>query len=157
LALIRQLDLPARTLQTAIWVTDAVWEEVAGDPAWRGARDIIEAERQGLLHRTEAGGPETFPGLDPGESTVITAAAERGAWVIIDDVRARLRIERDPRLSTAIPTRFTLVSLMVAAQQYGLVPSVRALLDELRSKGYGIDQPVYNTALRLTDEDDLPG
>lgn len=153
LALIARLDL-LRTLEQPVWVTDAVWEEVAGEPGWPGAEAIIQAEAQGIITRIEAGDRKAYPQLGDGENTVLTAAAEVGAYVIVDDLKARAVIARDPHLRTAIYFSFTTTSLLVYAKRQGAVSMVKPLLDALIRQGYGIDPRAYQAALRLAGEGD---
>ncbi len=152
LALIGRLDLLG-TLAQPVWVTEAVWHEVAADHRWPGAQTIIDAEAAGTLTRVEAGNRTAYPQLGKGENSVLTAAAESGAYVVVDDLQARAAIARDPQLRTAIYLSYTTTSLLVDAKRRGFIPAVKPLLDALTQQNYGIDAAAYQTALRLTDED----
>jgi uncharacterized protein len=153
LALLERLDL-LQTLTRPVWVTEAVWEEVARDPDWPGAQAIIQAEAQGIIARVAAGDREAYPQLAAGENTVLTAAAETGSYVIVDDLDARAVIARDPFLRTAIYYSFTTTSLLVHAKRNRVIPAVKPLLDALMQQEFGIDPGAYQGALRLAGEDD---
>jgi predicted nucleic acid-binding protein len=153
LSLIRHIDL-SQTLGQPVWVTNAVWHEVADDPGWPGAPTIIEAEAQGTITRLEAGDRNAYPQLGEGENTVLTAAAESGSYVVLDDLQARTVATRDPYLRTAIYCSFTTTSLLLYAKRQRTVPAVKPLLDVLVQHGYGIEPTAYQTALRLADEED---
>lgn len=152
LALIRRLDLLGMLAQP-VWVTEAVWNEVTADRRWPGAQTIIDAEAAGTLIRVEAGNRTAYPQLGEGENSVLTAAAESGAHVVVDDLQARVVIARDPHLRTAIYSIYTTISLLVDAKRRRVIPTVKPLLDALTQQNYGIDATAYQTALRLTDED----
>jgi predicted nucleic acid-binding protein len=155
LALIGRLGL-LQTLAQPVWVTNAVWHEVAGDPGWPGAQAIMQAEAQGVLERVDAGNREAYVQLGEGENTVLTAAAEVGAYVVVDDLAARAVIAKDPYLRTAIYYSFTTTSLLLYAKRCGAISAVKPLLDALIQQNYGIDAKAYQSALRLAGEDD-PG
>lgn len=153
LALVRRLDL-LQILAQPVWVTDAVWDEVAGDLGWPGAEAIIQAEADRIITRIDAGDRNAYPQLGQGESTTLSAAAESGAYVVIDDLQARTVIARDPYLRTAIYYSFTTTSLLLHAKRRGVIPAIKPLLDALMQQNYGIDPKAYRSALRLAGEED---
>lgn len=152
LALIRRLDL-LQILAQPVWVTSAVWDEVAGDPNWPGAAAIMQAEADEIITRIEAGDRKAYPHLGEGESTVLSAAAASGAYVLVDDLQARTVIARDPYLRTAIYCSFTTTSLLLHAKRQGIIASIKTLLDALMQQNYGIDRTAYQSALRLAGEE----
>lgn len=153
LALIGHLDL-LQVLAQPVWVTNAVWDEVAGDPNWPGAEVVIQAEADGIVTRIDAGDRKAYPQLGQGESTVLSAAAASGAFVVVDDLQARTVIARDPYLRTAIYYSFTTTSLLLHAKRRGVIPVIKPLLDALMRQNYGIDPTAYESALRLAGEED---
>jgi hypothetical protein len=79
LARIHRLDL-FTLLPSPIYVTTRVWEEVVADPGKPGVPLVRAARDEGMLVVVEEGDPNAYPQIDPGESTVVTAAAAaRGA------------------------------------------------------------------------------
>jgi predicted nucleic acid-binding protein len=152
LALIGRLDL-LQALAQPVWRTNAVWDEVAGDPSWPGAQAIIQAEAGGIVTRIEAGNRKAYPQLGQGESTVLSAAAESGAYVVVDDLQARTVTARDPYLRTAIYYSFTTTSLLLHAKRRGIIPAIKPLLDALMQQNYGIGATAYQSALRLAGEE----
>lgn len=153
LALIGRIDL-LQVLAQPLYVTDAVWEEVARDASWPGADIIIQAEAEGMTTRVEAGSRDAYLQLNKGENTVLTAAAEVGGYVVVDDLRARAVIAKDPYLRTGIYFSFTTIALLLYAKRRGFVTAVKPLLDALIRQNYGIDYSAYQSALRLAQEDD---
>lgn len=150
-ALIGRLDLLA-VLGQPVLVTTAVWHEVAGDPSRPAAQAIIEAAARGIIKRIEAGNVRAYPQLGAGENSVLTAAAEAGAYVVVDDLQARRVIATDPYLRTSIYYSFTTLSLLLFARRRGIVPAIKPLLDALTLQNYGIDSVAYQTVLRLAGE-----
>src|SRR5437763_14445737 len=96
LGLLTLLPIPVR-------VTVQVWAEVTDDADNPGVIALRSARDDGLLAVVEEGDPTAFPQLDPGEATVLTAAAAVRAAVLVDERKARLLIDRDPTLRDAIP------------------------------------------------------
>lgn len=84
----------------------------------------------------------------------MSAAAASGAYVVVDDLRARTVIARDPYLRTAIYYSFTTTSLLLHAKRRGVIPAIKPLLDALMRQNYCIDPTAYQSAVRLADEED---
>ena len=86
-------------------------------------------------------------GLGPGESSVLTVAyLHDGAEVIIDDLAARRCAD-----ALSISVRGTL-GIVLAARQRGIVPSARAVLEDLIQGGMCLSRDVLNAALRRVGE-----
>jgi predicted nucleic acid-binding protein len=151
LARIDQLDL-LTLLPEPTRVTGWVWEEVAGDPDKPGVAALERARDAGLLVVVEEGDPEAFPQLDPGESTVLTAAAAARAAVVLDERKARALLELDPQLKRAIRQVTGIIGLILLAKRRGRIPAVRPLLDELRRQSFWIGQRFYDDILRQAGE-----
>ncbi|MDQ2741543.1 MAG: DUF3368 domain-containing protein [Chloroflexota bacterium] len=151
LARIERLDLLAM-FPLPIYVTRAVWREVADDPGRPGASSLIQAKIQGVLSVIDAGDEEAYGELDAGENSTLSAAAQLGAFVIIDERKARERILRDAALRTAIGAPLTTIGLVIRAKHQGLVPAVRPVLDELRRERFWISQADYEDALHIAGE-----
>lgn len=130
LARIERLDL-LRLLPTPICVTERVWQEVAGDPTKGGAPTLQRAHAEGLLVVIEAGDPLAFPQLDPGESSVLSAAAAARAAVLIDERKARALIDTGPGLRSAIQGATGIVGVILLARRRGHIAAVRPILDAL--------------------------
>ena len=85
--------------------------------------------------------------LGAGESSVLAyALAHPGTEAIVDDLAAR-------RCAAAlsIPVRGTL-GLVLLAQQRGVIPKARPVLEQLRQVGMYLSDPVMNRALALIGE-----
>lgn len=150
---IDRLDLLG-LLAVPIDLTTRVWEEVAGDPERPGAAAVFRARSAGLLVVVDEGDPNAFPRLDPGESTVLTAAAAARAGVIVDERRARALLKTDPRLSQRIPRAIGTVGLILLARRRGRIDKVQPLLDALIRQGFWIGPALYRDLLRLAGEGD---
>jgi predicted nucleic acid-binding protein len=94
LARIEQLNLLA-LLSSQIRVTRHVWTEVASSADLPGTPNVLEARNQGLLLVVGEGDPARYPTLDPGESSVLSAALAQRAYVVMDERKARRLIEKD--------------------------------------------------------------
>jgi predicted nucleic acid-binding protein len=154
LARIDRLDLLdlLSVLATPIHVTAVVWDEAVGDIAKPGVPALERARLARLLVVLDEGEPEAFPQLDPGESTVLTAAAAAGAVVLLDERKARALITADPGLRGRIPLTIGCVGLLLLAKRRRRIPAVRPLLDVLRQQGFWIGAEVYADAVRQARE-----
>jgi predicted nucleic acid-binding protein len=114
-----------------IKVTVRVWQEVAAVPTKPGGAAPQRAWEEGLVVVVEEGDPNAVPQVDPGASTVLTAAAAQRAAVIIDEHKARAVIDADPERSGAIREAIGIVGLILRAQCQGRISAVRPRLDDL--------------------------
>ncbi|MBI3910853.1 MAG: DUF3368 domain-containing protein [Armatimonadetes bacterium] len=151
LARIGRLDLLA-LLPTPVYVTEWVWAEVTGDPTKPGVTALEHARGEELLLVVDEGDPQAFPPLDPGESTVLSAAAATHAAVLIDERRARALVRTHPALRVAIRERAGVVGLVLFAKTRGHVSTARPLLDDLIRQGFRISRALYEDALRKAGE-----
>ncbi|MGO9454545.1 MAG: DUF3368 domain-containing protein [Candidatus Binataceae bacterium] len=71
--------------------------------------------------------------LQKGELEAIALAKERGAQLLIDDLRAR-RAARDQGIEV-----FGTLRILAEAKQRNLVQSVRPIMEEMQSNGYRFD------------------
>lgn len=86
-------------------------------------------------------------GLGPGESSVLAFAhANDGVEAIIDDLAARRCAD-----ALSIPVRGTL-GIALVARQRGIVPSARAVMDDLIQGGMYLSRDVLDAALRRVGE-----
>jgi predicted nucleic acid-binding protein len=126
-------------------------ETVAGEcliPGLPGADLIAEAFATGLLarHPDVNGEPLWIPQLDAGETAAIRLAQEIGASVLIDE-----------RLGRAVAHRLSLavigsLGVLIAAKQKGLLVSIAALIQQMRSNGYYIAEALVREALLRAGE-----
>jgi predicted nucleic acid-binding protein len=132
--------------------TRRLWHEAAGDRTKPGVSELLRAREVGLLVIIDEGDPEAFPELDPGESTVLTAASSAGAIALIDEREARALIEADARLSGTIRQATGVVGLLLLAKRRGRIAAVRPLLDALVDQGFWIGPAFYERILRVAGE-----
>jgi predicted nucleic acid-binding protein len=85
--------------------------------------------------------------LGPGEAEAIGLAVEIGASrLILDDRRAR-------RVASGFQVPITgTVGVVLRAEQAGLIPLARPVLDALRAAGFRLADPLYQQALQLAGE-----
>lgn len=150
---IDRLDLLG-LLAVPIDLTTRVWEEVTGDPDKPGVAAVFRARSAGWLVVVEEGDPNAFPQLDPGESTVLTAAAAAHASVVVDERKARALLKTDPWLSRQIPRAIGTVGLILLAKRRGQIVEVRPLLDNLIRQSFRMSPTLYRDVLRQAGEGD---
>lgn len=155
LARIGRLDL-LRLLPTPVLVTARVWDEVAADPPKPDVAALRQALAERLLIVVNEGNPQAFPQLDPGESTVLTAAAETRSAVLVDERKARSLIATDPHLKAAIPLVTGVVGLILVAKRQGYIHAVKPLLDDLVDQRFRLSPTLYRDALREAGEMEEP-
>lgn len=151
LARIDRLDL-LDVLPRPVRVTRHVWSEVAGDPTKPGVSALVSASELGLLAVVEEGDPNAFPDLDAGESSVLNAAIERHAAVLIDELEARAFIQRNPGIRAGIACVTGLMGLHQIAKSRGHIATVRPILDALLHEGFRISRRLYDEALQKAGE-----
>jgi predicted nucleic acid-binding protein len=152
LARIDRLDL-FRLLPKPIRVTRRVWGEVADNPRRAGVTALLKARDGGLVSVVDEGDPEAFPYLDPGESTVLSAAAAARGAVLIDERKARALVDSDPGLREAIPWVSGVLGLLLFAKRRGRIAAVRPVLDDLIAQSFRIGPTLYAEVLRQAGED----
>jgi predicted nucleic acid-binding protein len=85
--------------------------------------------------------------LDPGESEALALALQvAGGQIILDDLPARHLAG-----TLGLPVIGT-AGVLLAAKRSGLIPTVRPLLDALRTRGFRLRPDVYDEVLRSAGE-----
>jgi predicted nucleic acid-binding protein len=148
---IDRLDLLAMH-PTPIKVTTLVWAEVTRDPERPGTSALRRALEEGILRVVDEGDAEAYPRLDPGESTVLSAAATAHAAVLIDEREARTLLATTPSLHASIPWSSGVVGLLLLAKRQGRIARIKPLLDQLMDETFRIAPALYREALRLAGE-----
>ena len=151
LARIDRLDL-LTLLRTPVYVTVRVWAEAAGGADRPEASALRQAREARLLAVVEEGDADAYPELDPGESTVLTAAAAARAAVLLDERRARAFIDGNPELRGAIPQVTGIIGLVLLAKDRGHLDAVRPVLDDLIRQSFWISPALYRDVLRRAAE-----
>ena len=85
--------------------------------------------------------------LSPIDAEVIVLAKEQGSDLILTHDRRLRRRARQEGFAT-----MRLFNLFIEAKMIGLIPAVKPLLDEMRSKGVLIRKGLYREALREAGE-----
>jgi predicted nucleic acid-binding protein len=126
--------------------------KATNDATKPGVPALHQAVQLGLLASVEEGNPDAFPSLDPGESTVVSAAAASGAMALVDERKARALIASDPRLVTTIPHVTGILGVLLLAKHRGVLTSVRPILDDLIRQNFWIAPALYDDVLREAGE-----
>ncbi|MCL1469034.1 DUF3368 domain-containing protein [Argonema galeatum] len=153
LAAIKQLYLLQQLYETVI-IPEAVYRELT-DPDFpvAGAAEVQTFEWIKTCSVSDRTVIEALSNeLDMGEAEAIALALELEAdQVLIDERRGRL-------VAARFNLRYTgILGILVEAKSQGLITVVKPLLDALIDEaGFWIAAPLYNSVLRLVDEDDSP-
>jgi predicted nucleic acid-binding protein len=145
LALLTLLAHPVRVPLT-------VWEEATVDPAKPGVNALLDARSKGLLVVLAHGDHDAFSHLDPGESCVLSAAAQIGASVLLDERKARAHLASDTLLRAAIDQTIGVIGLVLLAKVEGRIPAARPLLDDLIRQDFWFSPALYHKVLREIGE-----
>lgn len=148
LARIGHLDLLRRLAGAAV-APEAVYEEVVGSGMSRpGSAEVRQASwivRRAVQDRAAV---ERLKGqVGRGEAEAIVLAAELGADVVVlDDATARRLAAMEGRIVVG------LLGLLVDGKRRRLIRALKPLLDELRSAGFFVDDPLYRAILSQAGE-----
>jgi predicted nucleic acid-binding protein len=137
------LGLPARLAQELL-VTATVWDEVTRAPGRAEALLFATAWSSGwltVLPDPEASDSAWADLLDEGERSALTLALQRGATVLVDELRGR-----------AVTARLGLrvvgtLGLLLAARERGLVGPLRPLVERLQGSGYYLSRRLVEQVL----------
>ncbi|MGH2560389.1 MAG: DUF3368 domain-containing protein [Thermomicrobiales bacterium] len=151
LARIGRLDLLA-LYSGQVMVTSHVWLEITETTDMPGVPELNGAREQGLLVIVDEGDPDRYPTLDPGESTVLSAAVATRAHVIMDERKARRLIETDPDLTQSIASVTGVLGLILLAKEEGHIPAVRPLLDALIRQDFRIGRRLFEELVSAAGE-----
>ncbi len=132
----------------SLLIPDAVYEEIAEDqPGMPGAAEVAEAgwiRKSSLLDRS---GFDALPGfLHKGEREAIALARERGAQLLVDEIRAR-RVAGGMGIEVIGSLR-----ILADAKQTGFIQAVRPILAEMQSSGYRFDKALIRAFLDRVNE-----
>lgn len=125
-----------RELFGTVYITRLVKDEVAGNSARPGAREIDAAMREGWL-RVAPAPPETWQleGLDAGEaSTIALAEKHSGSLVLMDDLLGRAQAVARNLEVLDVP------GLLLAAKRARHVDAVGPLLARLERRGFTLPE-----------------
>ena len=142
------LDILKKTVKTLV-IPMAVYEEVVVKGHQRpGAAEVKEA---GWIEKKATSQREMVTKLnvvlDAGESEAIALAKEIGAdLVVLDDKKAR-KMARSEGLKVA-----GLLAVLMQAKQLGVIENLQSLLDELKHKGFFINEELYHHVIQEVGE-----
>jgi len=136
--------LPA--LFSRVWITEIVRAECSARPEKGECVAISVAIDKGILEVCPLFPENTAWNIDMGESSVIAAALELDAGVLIDD-RAGRKFALRMGLSV-----IGVMGVLVLAKRSGQVPAIYPLTSALVDSGYYLSQNLVEDALRLAGE-----
>lgn len=143
LSRINALSLLER-LFTQVIIPDAVYKELSRGKTKPGTKEITQArwiQTESIKGRTYI--EQLHQSLHLGESEVIALAKEIEAdLIIMDDAHAR-------KIAEAAGLKVVgLLVILLDAKRNGLIKHIRPLLDELREKGFFMEDDLYTMLLQ---------
>jgi uncharacterized protein len=137
-----------REVTGSLIISAAVHAEImTNNGAMPGAREVAQAE---WIQRATVANPsllETFPGgLHAGEREAIALAKERGAQLLMDEIRGR-RFASQLGIDVIGTLR-----ILAEAKRLGHIESVRPIVAEMRSSGYRFDRDLIRRFLDAMNE-----
>lgn len=148
LARIDLLHLPAAIYGQAL-LTQTVLDECLAGGGRTDALAIAQAVAKGhFVVSLSPALPATLAvrQLDAGEASALALAMERGATVLLDELRGRRAASE-----LAIPV-VGLCGLLLLAKRQSLLPAVLPLLQRVRAAGYFLSDELLAQIRRLADE-----
>lgn len=147
-ARIGHLSLLREVVTGSLTIPQAVLTEIMADGgAMPGAREVARAT---WIQRAKVANPsllEPFPdSLHAGEPEAIALAKERGAQLLMDEIRGR-RVARQLRIDVIGTLR-----ILAEAKRLGHVESVRLIVEQMRSSGYRFDRDLIRRFLDAMNE-----
>ena len=137
-----------RDVTGSLLIPDAVYEEiVVNKGGMPGAAEVAQSawiQRAALTNRLMLGSLPSF--LHEGEREAIALAGERGAQLLVDEIRAR-RVASDLRIDIIGTLR-----ILADAKRLGHINLVRPILVEMQSSGYRFDRALIRRFLERIDE-----
>jgi len=148
LSLIERLEL-LRLLFGTVTITEVVRDEVLSGSAKPGEAAIANGIESGSIQVIADRWLEPrFPELDEGEASTLRAATHLGApCLVLIDERVGRAIARELEIAHT-----GTVGLIVQAKKRGLIPSARALFEQLLAQHFRVSGEMIREALVLAGE-----
>jgi len=149
LASIQRFDL-LRDLFGELNIAQAVYDEavVAGRELGGAKREVATAswiKTVGVEDRLAV--DVLLDEMDLGEAETIVLASEMGAdWVLMDEKKGRRKLQQ---LGLR---KIGTVGILLKAKRVGLIPAMRPELQQLRERGFGLSQAVFDAVLHEAEE-----
>ncbi|MBI3972849.1 MAG: DUF3368 domain-containing protein [Chloroflexi bacterium] len=150
LASIGQLQLLRERFPAGVLIPPAVWDEAVVTGAGRpGATEVSTAPGSAKVELRDRGLVAVLAAeVDGGESEAIALARQESAEAVLLDEREARRVA--PRMGLSV---LGTVGLLIWAKRAGLVTSLAAQLDALRTNdAFRLSHAVYENALRAAGE-----
>ncbi len=136
-----------RDVTVALTIPSAVHAEITGKNGMAGAIEVADAEwiqQAAVLNRSVL---DSLPHvLHEGEREAIALAQEKGAQLLIDEIRGR---QVASRLGIEVIGSLRLLS---EAKKLGHINLVRPIVTEMQSNGYRFDRTLIRRFLETIDE-----
>lgn len=104
--------------------------------------DWIEVKDPGLID------PLLLTEIDSGEAAVISLALKEQADKVLIDERKARKIARLVYNQNVIGT----VRVLIQSKQEGLIPSIKEVINQMRTNGYWIHEAIIEYALQMANE-----
>lgn len=132
----------------SLTIPNAVYDEiVVNRGGMPGAAEVASA---GWIQQVAVADRATLdqlpPSLHPGEREAIVLAKERGAQLLIDEIRAR-RVATDQKIEVIGTLR-----VLSEAKRLGLITTVSPIISLMQSRGYRFDRVLIRRFLERVDE-----
>lgn len=150
IVLARVSGLPwLRAMFGEIVIPETVREEILGRGVWPGMDDLREAIAAGwLVVRDDGDEIPEIPQLDEGEAACIRLALRHdGPTLILMDERAGRAVASEYGIQVA-----GTAAVIGQAKQRGLIPSARAVFEELQRGDFRLSREVIQTVLARVGE-----
>ena len=141
-----------RAVANEIRVTAAVWDEVTSDHAKPGVPALWVALDAGVIVIVPHGDPFAFPDLGRGESSVLSAASEHRASVILDERKARALYTVDVALRESIADCVGVVGVLLRAKQLRIIDAIRPLIEQLLADEFRLSNSLVRAVLDAAGE-----
>ena len=137
-----------RQVTGSLTIPDAVHDEIVvkkgGMPGAAEVASAVWIQRAVVSDRATL--DRLPPGLHAGEREAIALAKERGAQLLIDEIRAR-RVAMDQKIDVIGTLR-----ILSEAKRLGLITTVRPIIGLMQSRGYRFDRVLIRRFLERMDE-----
>ena len=130
----------------SVWTTEIVKAECSARPEKAECIAINTAIDKGVLEICPLYPEQNAWNIDLGESSVISAALELDAGVLIDD-----RAGRKVAIRMGLPV-IGVMGVLILAKRSGQIPAIYPLTVALVESGYYLSQSVIKEALRIAGE-----
>lgn len=136
-----------KALYGTVIIPEAVFREIETGRDWTYYTDLSKVDWIEIRNVKNPASLDFFFDLDRGEAEVLVLAREMGADLVILDENLGRRYAQQLGL-----TLTGTIGMLLKAKQMELIPSLKALLTELREKGVWLSTSLIDHVARLANE-----